>query len=146
MCGAGGDAMLRERADYASENVFLSGGRPSSALTESTALHRPERGRAPPQLLIARAPACDAARTRFEARHHTPDPIRRLATHAQFGKDVQAMEREASADSFPASDAPGWSGRRLGMDRCSSLKRHITIRFALNAALDFRATQPKKPS
>ena len=52
---------------------------------------RPERRRAPPRLLIARAPARDAAGLRLQSGHHTLDQVRRLETHAKRREHVEAV-------------------------------------------------------
>ena len=52
-----------------------------------------ERRRAPSLLLITRAPAADASRFRFDARHDTLDQVRRPETRAQFGEHAEAVQR-----------------------------------------------------
>ena len=62
--------------------------------------HRPQRGRTPAQLLIARRPACHPPRFCREPRHHALDQVRRRKAHAKFDEDVQAVERERFLEAF----------------------------------------------
>ena len=59
-----------------------------------------QRRRTPSLFLITGAPACDAVRFRFDARHHTLDQIRGLEARAQFHEHVEAMQRQRFLQAF----------------------------------------------
>jgi hypothetical protein len=65
-----------------------------------TSRRRPERRRTPPELLIARAPACHAQGVCFQPHHHALDQGRGLEAHTQLGEHVEPVERERFLQPF----------------------------------------------
>ena len=81
-----------------------------------------ERRRAPAQLLIARAPAPDAARLRLHAGHHTLDQIRRLETRAACREYAEPMQGQRFLQAFLETARRGFVEHRELADQASSAR------------------------
>ena len=90
------------------QGVFQQGEMPVVLHPTKLSLRCPEGRRTPPQLLVARAPACHALRLRLQPCHHALDQVGGLDAHAQLGKDMQPRQREGFLEAFRKTRGGGF--------------------------------------